>query len=284
MKQSIPACVTSTWICSKWVITRLMYAWIKQPWRYWFIYRFILPLKAPQGNKLKRTEELSKSLVKSELASLLQVPGTEKATYLGTPPYQSPDWGSQMAGLADRRTRFKQGNRSRLCWDTTEIPTTTRIRKQRQWPGPPNPSRSNQAPPKPTHPFQQIEAQGWVRGSGSLPPPRTATDRFWDDSDPKPRQRNLLAAKGETQYTVLCCWVAPSFCQKRPEPFRQEQWHPAWTSEPSETRTLGIGGRPIIKWDEKRAQPVDLQTTSVGGWEQMKHHCTSCTGRDTFNA
>ncbi len=84
----------------------------------------------------------------SGLVSLLQVPGTEKATYLrcSTLPARG-DGGLQEARLADRRTQFKQDNRSRQCWDTTEIPTTTCIRKQRQWPGPPNPSRSNDTVP-----------------------------------------------------------------------------------------------------------------------------------------
>lgn len=97
---------------------------------------------------MKRTEKFSKALIKSGLASILQVPGTEKATYLrcSTLPERG-DRGLQEARLADRRTQFKLGNRSRLCWDTTEIPTTTRVRKQRQWPGPPNPSRSNDTAP-----------------------------------------------------------------------------------------------------------------------------------------
>lgn len=88
------------------------------------------------------------ALLKSGLASLLQVPGTEKATYLrcSTLPERG-DGGLQEARLGDRRTQFKQDNRSQQCWDTTEIPTTTRIRKQRQWPGPPNPSRSNDTAP-----------------------------------------------------------------------------------------------------------------------------------------
>lgn len=134
-------------------------------------------------------------------------------------------------------------------------------------------------PTTPSHPLQQIETQGWVRGSGSLPAPRTATDRFWDDSDPKPKQRNLLAAKGEKQYTVLCCCVAPSFCQKRPEPFCQEQSHPAWTSKRPETCYIY----------RSRFEKLQDNLLTASNFIGMVVRCRpgllfSCTGRAAFNA
>lgn len=52
-----------------------------------------------------------------------------------------------------------------LCWDTTEIPTITRVRKQRQWPTPPTllvSARSIQASISPllTHTICPAETQG----------------------------------------------------------------------------------------------------------------------------
>lgn len=221
------------------------------------------------------------ALLNSGLVSLLQVPGTEKATYLrcSTLP-ASGDGGLQEARLADRRTQFKQDNRSRQCWDTTEIPTTTCIRKQRQLPGPPNPSRSNDTVPShnPIPPLQQIETQGWVRGLGSLLAHShchlSLSRRQWS----KPRQRNLLAAKGEMQYTVLRCWVAPSFCQNRPEPFSQEQSHPAWASKRPETHYV------YRSRFEKLLDDLWTVSDFVGTGVRWRPGLSfSCTGRAAFN-
>lgn len=69
----------------------------------------------PKQQKLEKNLKIQ-AVLKSGLASLHQDPGTEKATYLrcSTLP-ERRDGGLQEARLANRRTHFKLGNRSRLC-------------------------------------------------------------------------------------------------------------------------------------------------------------------------